>query len=136
MLCTENRLKMSFVILNPTEMAKNGQNHGNFSYVPPRDFKGCLLVHWLFSNFTIWNLITPYKFFNGIHILSRKTEGSGLIHKKTGDMSSWTEMCSSICPNQRLFVQKWKPVKSGNLMIFLGFKHHIPTRGLKVLIFD
>ena len=57
-------------------------------YVPPRDFKGCLLVRWLFSNFSIGNFKTHYEFFKGIHILSWKTKGSGLIHKKSDDMSS------------------------------------------------
>ena len=87
MLCIENRLKMSFVILNPTEMAKNGQNHGNFSYVPPRDFKGCLLVHWLFSNLEIGNFIIPYEFFKDIHILCQKAKRNGPILKKVEDMS-------------------------------------------------
>ena len=77
---------MSFVTLNPKEMGKNGQNQGNFGYVPPRDFKGCLLVRWLFSNFSIGDLIIPYEFFKGIHILCQKTKESSPIHKKAEDI--------------------------------------------------
>ena len=78
---------MSFVTLNPKEMVKNGQNQGNFGYVPPRDFKGCLLVRWLFSKFSIGNLIIPYEFFKGIHILCQKAKRNGPILKKGEDMS-------------------------------------------------
>ena len=77
---------MSFNILNPMKMAKNGQNQGNSRYVPPPDFKGCLLVRWLFSNFSIGNLIISYEFFKGIHILCQKTKGSSPIHKKAEDI--------------------------------------------------
>ena len=77
---------MSFVTLNPTKMAKNGPIQGNFGYVSPRDFKGCLLVRWLFSNFSIGNLIIPDEFFKGIHILCQKTKGSSPIHKKAEDI--------------------------------------------------
>ena len=89
----EKKLEMSFVTLNLTEMAKNGQIQGNSGYVPPRDFKGCLLVRWLFSNFSIWNLIISYEFFKGIHILCQKTKGSSPIHKKAEDIGHWTEKC-------------------------------------------
>ena len=78
---------MSFNILNPMKMAKNGQNHGNSRYVSPKDFKGCLLVHWLFSNFSIANFLIAYEFFKGIHILCQKTKRGCLIHKKAEDMS-------------------------------------------------
>ena len=77
---------MSFNILNPMKMAKNGQNHGNSRYVSPPDFKGCLLVRWLFSNFSIGNLIISDEFFKGIHILCQKTKGSSPIHKKAEDI--------------------------------------------------
>ena len=62
----ENKFKTSFVILSPIEMAENGQNHGNSSFVPPKDFRGCLLVHRLFSNFSIGNFLISYEFFKGI----------------------------------------------------------------------
>ena len=78
---------MSFVTQNPTKMAKNGQIQGNSGYVSPRDFKGCLLVRWLFSNFSIGNLIIPYEFFKGIHILCQKAKRNGPILKKVEDMS-------------------------------------------------
>ena len=68
-------------------MAKNGPIQGNFGYVSPRDFKGCLLVRWLFSNFSIGNLIIHDEFFKGIHILCWKTKKSYLIHKKAEDIS-------------------------------------------------
>ena len=77
---------MSFNILNPMKMAKNGQNHGNSRYVSPPDFKGCLLVRWLFSNFSIGNLIISCEFFKGIHILCQKTKESSPIHKKAEDI--------------------------------------------------
>ena len=123
----ENMFQMSFNILNPMKMAKNGQNHGNSRYVSPPDFKGCLLVRWLFSNFSIGNLIISYEFFKGIHILCQKTKESSPIHKKAEDIGHWTEKCSLNCPNPSLFVQKWKTVKSGHLTIFLGSQHYIPT---------
>ena len=78
---------MSFVTLNPTKIAKNGPIQGNFGYVSPRDFKGCLLVRWLFSNFSIGNLIIPDEFFKGIHILCQKAKRNGPILKKVEDMS-------------------------------------------------
>ena len=78
---------MSFNMLNPIKMDKNGQNQGNSRYVSPPDFKGCLLVHWLFSNFSIANFLIAYEFFKGIHILCWKTKRSYLIHKKAEDMS-------------------------------------------------
>ena len=78
---------MSFVTQNPTKMAKNGQIQGNSGYVSPRDFKGCLLVRWLFSNFSIGNLIIPDEFFKGIHILCQKAKRNGPILKKVEDMS-------------------------------------------------
>ena len=78
---------MSFVTQNPTKMAKNGQIQGNLGYVSPRDFKGCLLVRWLFSNFSIGNLIIPNEFFKGIHILCQKAKRNGPILKKVEDMS-------------------------------------------------
>ena len=77
---------MSFVILNQLEMSKNGQKLGNSRYVSPKDFKGCLLVHWLFSNFSIANFLIAYEFFKGIHILCLKTKGSSPIHKKAKDI--------------------------------------------------
>ena len=79
--------QMSFNILNPIKMAKNGQNQGNCRYVSPPDFKGCLLVRWLFSNFSIGNLIIPDEFFKGIHILCQKAKRNGPILKKVEDMS-------------------------------------------------
>ena len=78
---------MSFVILNQPEMSESGQKPGNCRYVSPKDFKGCLLVHWLFSNFSIANFVIAYEFFKGIHILCWKTKRSCLIHKKAEDMS-------------------------------------------------
>ena len=78
---------MSFNILDPMKMAKNGQNQGNSRYVSPPDFKGCLLVRWLFSNFSIGNLIIPYEFFKGMHISCQKAKRSGQILKKAEDMS-------------------------------------------------
>ena len=78
---------MSFVTLNPTEIAENGQVQGNSGYILSRDFKGCLFVRWLFSNFSIGNLIIPYEFFKGIHILCQKAKRSGPILKKAEDMS-------------------------------------------------
>jgi hypothetical protein len=78
---------MSFVTQNPTKMGKNGQIQGNSGYVSPRDFKGCLLVRWLFSNFSIGNLIIPDEFFKGIHILCQKAKRNGPILKKVEDMS-------------------------------------------------
>ena len=78
---------MSLVTQNTTKMAKNGQIQGNSGYVSPRDFKGCLLVRWLFSNFSIGNLIIPFGFFKGIHILCQKAKRSGPILKKAEDMS-------------------------------------------------
>ena len=78
---------MSFVTQNPTKMPKNGQIQGNSGYVSPRDFKGCLLVRWLFSNFSIGNLIIPDEFFKGIHILCQKAKRNGPILKKVEDMS-------------------------------------------------
>ena len=98
-----------------------------FLECPPWDFKGCLLVHWLFSNLAIGNFIIPYEFFKDIHILCQKTKSSSPILLKAEDKGYWTEKCSSNCPNLSLFVQKWKTVKSGHLMIFLGSQHHIPT---------
>ena len=77
---------MSFVILNQLEMSENGQKLGNSRYVSPKDFKGCLLVHWLFSNFSIANFVIAYEFFKGIHILCQKTKGSSPIHKKAEDI--------------------------------------------------
>jgi len=77
---------MSSKILNPMKMAKNRQTQGNSRYVPPPDFKGCLLVHWLFSNFSIGNFIIPYEFFKDIHILCQKTKRSSPIHKKAEDI--------------------------------------------------
>ena len=71
---------MSFVILNQPEMSENGQKLGNSRYVSPKDFKGCLLVHWLFSNLAIGNFIIPYEFFKDIHILCQKTKSSSPIH--------------------------------------------------------
>ena len=78
---------MSFVILNQLEMSKNGQILGNSRYVSTKDLKGWLLVHWLFSNFSIANFLIAYEFFKGIHILCWKTKRSYLIHKKAEDMS-------------------------------------------------
>ena len=78
---------MSFVTQNPTKMAKNGQIQGNSGYVSPRDFKGCLLVRWFFSNFSIGNLIIPYEFFKGMHISCQKAKRSDPILKKAEDMS-------------------------------------------------
>ena len=78
---------MSFVFLNQLEMSKNGQKLGNSRNVSPKDFKGCLLVHWLFSNFSIENFLIAYEFFKGIHILCWKTKRGCLIHKKAEDMS-------------------------------------------------
>ena len=78
---------MSFATQNPPKMAKNRQNQENSGYVSPRDFKGCLLVRWLFSNFSIGNLIIPFGFFKGIHILCQKAKRSGPILKKAEDMS-------------------------------------------------
>ena len=78
---------MSFVILNQPEMSKNGKKLGNSWYVSPKDFKGCLLVHWLFSNFSIANFLIAYEFFKGIHILCWKTKRNYLIQKKAEDMS-------------------------------------------------
>ena len=78
---------MSFVILNQLEMSENGQKLGNSGYVSPKDFKGCLLVHWLFSNFSIANFLIAYEFFKGIHKLCWKTKRDCLIHKKAEDMS-------------------------------------------------
>ena len=78
---------MSFVTQSPTKMAKNGQIKGNSGYVSPRDFKGCLLVRWLFSNFSIGNLIIPDDIFKGIHILCQKAKRNGPILKKVEDMS-------------------------------------------------
>ena len=68
-------------------MAKNGPIQGNSGYVSPRDFKGCLLVRWLFSNFSIGNLIIPDEFFKGIHVLCQKAKRNGPILKKVEDMS-------------------------------------------------
>ena len=78
---------MSFVFLNQLEMSKNVQKLGYSRYVSTKDFKGCLLVHWLFSNFSIANFLIAYEFFKGIHILCWKTKRSYLIHKKAEDMS-------------------------------------------------
>ena len=78
---------MSFVFLNQLEMSKNGQKLGYYRYVSPKDFKSCLLVHCLFSNFSIANFLIAYEFFKGIHILCWKTKRSYLIHKKAEDMS-------------------------------------------------
>ena len=78
---------MSFVTQNPTKMAKNRQIQENSGYVSPRDFKGCLLVCWLFSNFSIGNLIIPYEFFKGMHISCQKAKRNGPILKKAEDMS-------------------------------------------------
>ena len=78
---------MSFVFLNQLEMSKNGQKLGYSRYVSTKDFKGCLLVHWLFSNFSIANFFIAYEFFKGIHILCWKTKRGCLIHKKAEDMS-------------------------------------------------
>ena len=79
---------MSFATQNPPKMAKNRQNQENSGYVSPRDFKGCLLVRWLFSNFSIGNLIIPFGFFKGIHILCQKAKRNGPILKKVEDMSN------------------------------------------------
>ena len=68
-------------------MDKNWQNQGNFGSVTPRDFKGCLLVRWLFSNFSIGDLIIPYEFFKGMHISCQKAKRSGPNFKKAEDMS-------------------------------------------------
>ena len=78
---------MSFVTLNPTKMAKNRPIQGNFGYVSPRDFKGCLLVRWLFSNFSTGNLIIPYEFFKVMPLSCQKAKRSGPILKKAEDMS-------------------------------------------------
>ena len=78
---------MSFDILNQPEISENGQKLVNFWYVSPKDFKGCLLVHWLFSNFSIANFVIAYEFFKGIHILYWKTKRGCQIHKKAEDMS-------------------------------------------------
>ena len=83
----KNIFLISFVILNPIEMAENGQKLGNYRYVSPKDFRGCLLVHGLFSNFSIGNFFHSYEFFKAIHILCQKTNGSGPILKKVEDMS-------------------------------------------------
>ena len=40
---------MSFVTLNPTEMAINGQIKGNSGYVPPRDFKDWMNMNMLIA---------------------------------------------------------------------------------------
>ena len=127
---------MSFVILNQPEMSKNGKKLGNSWYVSPKDFKGCLLVHWLFSNFSIANFLIAYEFFKGIHILCWKTKRSYLIHKKAEDMSYWIEKFSSNCPDPSLFVQKWKTVKSGQLMISLGSQYHIPMYYCYVWLYE
>ena len=45
----ENMFQMSFNILNPMKMAKNGQNHGNSRYVSPPDlhfFPSPCSLHW------------------------------------------------------------------------------------------
>ena len=57
---------MTFVILNQPEMSENGKKLGNSWYISPKDFKGCLLVHRLFSNFSIGNFFISYEFFKGI----------------------------------------------------------------------
>ena len=78
---------MSFVIQIQLKMSKNGQKLGNSRYVSPKDFKGSLLVHWFFSNFSIANFLIAYEFFKGIHILCWKTKRGCLIQKKAEDMS-------------------------------------------------
>ena len=78
---------MSLVTQNTTKMAKNGQIQGNSGYVSPRDFKAYLLVRWLFSNFSMGNLIIPYEFFKGMHISCQKAKRSGPNFKKAEDMS-------------------------------------------------
>ena len=102
-------------------MAENGQKLGNYRYVSPKDFRGCLLVHGLFSNFSIGNFFHSYEFFKAIHILCQKTNGSGPILKKIEDMSYWTEMFSPNCPNQSLFVHNWKTEKKWAFIDFSWF---------------
>ena len=53
----------------------------------PEILRVAFLYVGFFSNFSIGNLIIPYEFFKGIHILCQKAKRIGPILKKAEDMS-------------------------------------------------
>ena len=54
---------------------------------PPEILRAAFSYVGFFSKFSIGNLIIPYEFFKGIHILCQKAKRSGPILKKGEDMS-------------------------------------------------